>query len=81
MNEFTPLPKTPRTGSLRGKLTVLSIEEWVDNALELCTTLEQEVGVASSGWLVSEKDNIHLTGDNDKLRKILFNVRKALNNG
>lgn len=81
INPLIPLPPIPRTKALRAKLYDPEFQQdgWINDALELCTTLEQELGVASSGWMKAESNNNTLTDDLDRLRKVLSNVRKALN--
>lgn len=82
-NRLAPIPPTPRTNSLRAKIAEstnnLPLTEEVYDALALAETLERELQIASSGWSMSEKDNVHLSTDNSKLRRMLDDVRRVIN--
>lgn len=75
-----PLPPTPRTKALRERLAKNEVDLQTSfyEALALCESLEQELGISSGGWKMAEADNIHLQKDNDQLRKVFTNVQKAL---
>lgn len=56
----------------------LPLTEEIYEILALAETLERECVIASTGWNMAEKNNIHLTTDNVKLRRILDDVRKSI---
>jgi hypothetical protein len=79
-NNYQPLPPTPRANELRKKIleSGVKIGEPVFHCLLVCENLERELAIASTGWSLAEKDNIHLTNDNVKLRRVLERVKQAV---
>ena len=84
LSGFQPLPPTPRTKALRDRVSQALLESNGDTsnayfeALALAEALERELAIANSGWKAAEADNMHLTKDNERVRRVLGRIGKAL---